>query len=189
MKAPALPNQVHTIPPDTRKISIIGCGGSGKSTLARQLGEITRLPVIHLDKVFWRPNWQSIGDEAMNARVREIIAQPAWIIDGNYNTTMPNRLEAADLVIFMDFPRLFALFNILKRRITYRDRPRPDMSAGCPEKIDPEFFFWVWNFNHTHRSRYYQALAALNKPAVILKSHRETARFLAQISSQSGSQQ
>ncbi|MCB9821876.1 hypothetical protein H6801_00670 [Candidatus Nomurabacteria bacterium] len=34
------------------KILIIGCPGTGKSTLARKLGDITKLPVIHLDK-FW----------------------------------------------------------------------------------------------------------------------------------------
>ena len=45
------------------RIVIIGCGGSGKSTLARQLGEMTGLPVIHLDKLFWRPGWVHISPE------------------------------------------------------------------------------------------------------------------------------
>ena len=34
---------------------VIGRGASGKSTLARRLSEITGLPLIELDKVFWRP--------------------------------------------------------------------------------------------------------------------------------------
>jgi adenylate kinase family enzyme len=38
-----------------RRVVIIGPGGSGKSTLAVKLGEITELPVVELDKVFWRP--------------------------------------------------------------------------------------------------------------------------------------
>ncbi len=40
-----------------KKILIIGCGGSGKSTLARQMGEKFALPVVHLDKIYWLPNW------------------------------------------------------------------------------------------------------------------------------------
>ncbi len=38
-----------------KRVVIIGPGASGKSILARQLGQITGLPVIELDKVFWQP--------------------------------------------------------------------------------------------------------------------------------------
>jgi len=33
----------------------MGRGASGKSTLARRLGDITGLPVIEVDKIFWQP--------------------------------------------------------------------------------------------------------------------------------------
>jgi adenylate kinase family enzyme len=38
-----------------KRIVILGRGAAGKSILARRLGEITALPVIELDKIFWRP--------------------------------------------------------------------------------------------------------------------------------------
>jgi len=37
------------------RVVILGPGASGKSTLALQLGEITGLLVVELDKVFWQP--------------------------------------------------------------------------------------------------------------------------------------
>lgn len=46
-----------------KRIMIIGCSGSGKSTLARKLGKKMSIPVIHLDKLFWRAGWKSISDE------------------------------------------------------------------------------------------------------------------------------
>ena len=36
------------------RIMIVGCGGAGKSTFAAKLGELTGLPVYHLDRYFWR---------------------------------------------------------------------------------------------------------------------------------------
>lgn len=34
---------------------VLGPGAAGKSVLAAQLSQITGLPVIELDKRFWRP--------------------------------------------------------------------------------------------------------------------------------------
>jgi adenylate kinase family enzyme len=37
-----------------RRVLVIGPGGSGKSWLARRIGDITGLPVLHLDVFYWR---------------------------------------------------------------------------------------------------------------------------------------
>jgi adenylate kinase family enzyme len=37
-----------------KRVVILGRAASGKSTLARCLGNITELPVIELDKIFWQ---------------------------------------------------------------------------------------------------------------------------------------
>jgi hypothetical protein len=38
-----------------KRVAIVGREASGKSTVAVRLGEITRLPVVELDKIFWQP--------------------------------------------------------------------------------------------------------------------------------------
>lgn len=40
-----------------RRILVVGCCGAGKTTLSRELGEILRIPVYHLDRYFWKPGW------------------------------------------------------------------------------------------------------------------------------------
>jgi hypothetical protein len=32
-------------------------------------------------------------------------------------------------------------------------RTRPEMPAGCAEKIDWEFLQWIWNYHQTHDAR------------------------------------
>lgn len=44
------------------KIAVIGYSGSGKSTLAGVLGERYDIPVLHLDRVHFLPDWQERED-------------------------------------------------------------------------------------------------------------------------------
>ena len=129
-----------------RRVSIIGSGGAGKSTLARQLGEITGLPVIHLDRLFWKPDWTETPKDVWRRTVEDLVKGEEWIIDGNFGGTMDIRLAASDTVIFLDFPRTLCTYRAVKRAVTFRNKTRPDMGAGCNEKFDLEFLRWVWQF-------------------------------------------
>src|SRR5450631_2597540 len=115
-----------------RRIVILGCSGSGKSTLARRLGARLGLPVVHLDVLFWEPGWTEPDNAAFRARVGAAIAGDAWVSDGNYTTrTFDLRLPRADLIVWMDTPRLVCLARTLKRSALAR--PRPDLPVGCEE--------------------------------------------------------
>jgi dephospho-CoA kinase len=39
------------------RVMIIGQPGSGKSTLARAMGDITGLPLVHMDQIYWHSDW------------------------------------------------------------------------------------------------------------------------------------
>ena len=161
------------------RVLIIGCGGAGKSTLARKLGEKTGLPVIHLDKLFWKPGWVESSQEEIDQKIQEAIAKPRWILDGNFNRTMSQRIARCDTVIYLDFSRFACLRGVAKRILTTYGTVRPDMGAGCPERFDLEFLRWVWNFNKNKRQRYYDMLNSLEgKQVYILKSRREVDAFL-----------
>ena len=161
------------------RILIIGCGGAGKSTLARQLGEKLQLPVVHLDSIFWLPGWVEMEREAFDDRVRQELEKPKWIIDGNYNRTVPQRIAKCDTVIYLDFSRFACLLGVIKRVITNHGKVRPDMGEGCPERFDLEFLKWVWNFNKEKREKYYRLLnEAEGKQTIVLKNRRMVRRFL-----------
>ena len=166
------------------RILIIGCSGAGKSTLARKLGDLTGLPVVHLDQLFWKPGWQESTKEELDEKIPSVMAAERWIMDGNYSRTLPMRLQRCDHVIFLDFPRWLCLWGILNRIARNYGKIRPDMPEGCPERIDWGFLLWVWNFRKTNRPKILRALEnAPNVTVTVLKNRTETAKFLEQVAS------
>ncbi|MDV4149290.1 DNA topology modulation protein [Clostridium sp. AL.422] len=161
------------------RVIIIGCGGSGKSTLSRVLSEKTNLPVVHLDKLFWREGWVNISREEFKILLREELKKDKWIIDGNYDSTIKERLNRCDTVIYLDYPRRTCLFGVVKRFITNYGKVRPDMTEGCPEKIHLEFIKWIWNFNKVHRDKFYKILKEeKGKEIYIFRNRKECNEFI-----------
>ena len=161
------------------RIVIIGCGGAGKSTLARQLGEKLDIPVVHLDRLFWKPGWVEESKEEFDHKLALELEKDRWIIDGNFNRTMPQRLQKCDTILYLDFPRLTCLLGVAKRIITTYGKVRPDMGEGCPERFDLEFLQWVWNYNKRNRQRNYQLLEqATHAEKIVLKNRRMVKQLL-----------
>ncbi|SFF03292.1 Adenylate kinase [Paenibacillus catalpae] len=163
-----------------KRIAIIGSGGAGKSTLARKLGQVLDLEVSHLDAMFWKPNWVGVPREEQIMVQNELVDRKEWIIDGNYGGTLDIRLNAADTIIFLDYPRILCMYRAIKRSIQYRNKTRPDMGVDCKEKIDLQFMKWIWEYPKTGKPAVLSKLQQLSndKQVVILKSPGEARRYL-----------
>ena len=131
---------------DKKRIIILGCSGSGKSTLSKELGALLNINVTHLDKLYYKPNWIEEDKEVFKNKQLEIIAEDAWIIDGNYRKTLDLRLQRCDLVIYLDYNKLTSMHGVLKRYRQYKHKQRDTIATGCFEKLDKSFLRWVWRF-------------------------------------------
>ena len=160
---------------------MIGSGGSGKSTFARWLGARVGIGVVHLDRAYWRPGWVETPKDEWRRRVAELVSGDSWVIDGNFGSTLELRIEACDTVIFLDLPRAVCTWRVLKRIVMYRDKGRPDMGEGCPERLDFEFLSWVWNFPSRGRPKVIEVLEkhSHDKRIIRLRSRAEVEKFLA----------
>jgi adenylate kinase family enzyme len=169
-----------------QRILIVGSAGAGKSTLSRRLGEVLGIPVVHLDKHYWKPGWVATEQQEWDQIVIEETRKEQWIIDGNYSRTLELRIERADTVIFLDMPRWLCLYRVLKRRIQYHGRTRPDLNKECPEQLDFEFVRWVWNFPKHSRNKIVSTLkkSSEEKNVIVLGSRRKVSGFLDSLSAE-----
>ena len=163
-----------------KRILIIGCGGAGKTTLARQLGEKLDLPVVHLDRIFWSPgNWQHMERAAFDAALERELAKESWIMDGNYDRTLPLRMQHCDAIIYLDFAMVRCMTGGLGRVIKNWGHARADMAPGCNEWFDPEMARFIWRYNRDNRQRNYRLLnEAEGVETIVLKNRRMVRRFL-----------
>jgi adenylate kinase family enzyme len=118
------------------RVVILGPGASGKSTLAIHLSEITGLPVIELDKVFWRPGLAATPRDQWAKMQERFVEESRWIIDGDLGPydAVEVRLHAADTIIFLDFSLLRCAWRAIRR-----SRERAD--------------FWLWLLRYRRQSR------------------------------------
>ena len=168
------------------KIALLGYSGSGKSTLAAFLGRCYNAPVLHLDAVHHLPGWQERPREEERALVAAFLdAHDAWVIDGNYSKVhYERRLEEADRIIMLLFPRFACLWRVWRRYRRYRGIARPDMAAGCEEKLDGEFIRWVLWAGRTRRARdrYRAVRNRYPEKVVVLRGQRALDRYAREIS-------
>ena len=113
--------------------------------------------------------------------VADCMTHPDWVIEGTYSKYHLNqRLEQADRVILLLLPRLTCFLRAWKRYRTYRGRSRPDMTQGCPEKLDAEFALWLlWKGRTPARRKIFDDIAQhYPDKTVILRSQKEIDAFL-----------
>lgn len=147
---------------------IFGRGGSGKSTLAAKLSEVTGLPAIELDKLFWQPGLEPMSRELWVKTQTRITQGEVWILDGDLGPydAVEARLAAADTIILLDF----SVFRCAWRAIR-RGRERSD------------FWWWLLTYRQKSLPTLKEAFSKFAPQAKlhIIRNPRQLKRFLADL--------
>lgn len=151
-----------------KRLVIFGRGAAGKSTFARRLGEITGLPVIELDKLFWRQGLAASPRDQWVLVQEKLVAEDGWIMDGDLGPydAVEVRLRAADTVIVLDFSLVRCAWQGARR-----SRERAD--------------FWRWLLAYRWQSLpvLMQAIAnhAPSAHLLVLRDPEALRRFIAEL--------
>ena len=168
------------------KIIVIGQSGSGKSTLARNIKEITGFPLLPLDLLWHTTDYsvQAKNSGFLQEQQTFMVSNPSWIVEGNYTSTLEERIKEADKIIWLKVPRYVAIYRVvwrsLKRKIN--KKTRPDMPEAFTEKLNREyveFLSFIWHFEENNEPKIQQLIQenhARNK-LIILKTRGEKTRI------------
>lgn len=148
-----------------KRVVIFGPGACGKSTLAVQLGALTGLRVIELDKLFWGPDLVATP-RAEWVKVQQLLVESdGWILDGDLGPydAIELRLRAADTIIFMDFSLVRCAWRAIRR-----SRERWD------------FWIWLLRYRRDSRPRLMAAIAthAGHATVYVLRNPEDVKRFI-----------
>ncbi len=110
-----------------QRVHLIGGSGAGKTTLGRRLAARLGLPFIDFDDLFWEPGWREVGHEELACRLAPHLAQPGWVVAGNYHATT-ERLVWPRLthLLVLDLP-----YPLLLRRTLWRTLVRGLTGTPC----------------------------------------------------------
>ena len=163
---------------DMKKIIVIGCPGSGKSTLSRELHRRTGIPLYHLDLMHWNADRTAVEKYVFLERLSNVLEKEAWIIDGNYASTLELRMRACDTVLFLDYPLNVCLDGVSRRS----GKPRSDMPWTEPEQHDEEFIRFIQNYSTQSRPQVLELLDRYSDRNIrIFRNRSEADLFLRQL--------
>lgn len=177
-----------------QRIYVIGTSCSGKTTFAAQLAAKLGIPHTELDTLHWLPRWTERSLDEVTELVQQVIAQPQWIIDGNYSRTRHLVLDRADTVLWLNYS-FVTTFSRAVRRTIHRSFTRKPVCNGNVETLRKALFtrdsilWWVIKTHRSRRRRYSKLFAEpgyAHLRQICFTSPRDAERFLAQSSGATG---
>lgn len=161
------------------RVMVIGSNGAGKSIFSYKLSSITELPLIHIDKIYWRNCWEVTPKEEFERTVLSEAQKPYWIIEGNNVCSLNQRLPYADTVIWFEFSPILCVINVIKRELKYRNKVRLDMPDKCISKLNMKFLKDVWQFNKKNHAKIELLLKNAGNVGVIhFTNYRQVKQYL-----------
>lgn len=159
------------------RILVLGSCGAGKTVFASRLGQILELPIAHLDELRYDRDWNEASGGDFAAAQRELLQTARLIADGNYLSTLPERLAWADTVIWLDYRPLRCLWRVLARYLKHGPGQHDN---GVYVRLTWPLHAYVATYRLRHGP---QVRAALDEHAqacdvIVLRRPRDTAALL-----------
>ncbi len=154
---------------------MIGNAGGGKTWLSRKICAHLGLPYHAVDDMLWKPGWERVDEPAFMQAHAGVLGGDRWLVDGVGSwASVEARLEACDMVVFVDLPFILHLRWAAKRQVASLLGREVHAPEGC--KLWPVTFRLVglmWWVHRNLRPRLSQVLARADDKQVLCVSTRQ----------------
>ncbi len=154
------------------KICIIGGSGTGKTTLSNNLGKELNLPIYHIDGIHHIENWKIRDKVERDQIIMNIIKKRKWIMDGTYSSTLKERIEKSDLIIFLDYSLLSRLRGIFGRYFKNHGKEKEEI-PGCKEQISWKLVTSSLKFKRKLRKKIVKIIKESNHSDILVFKNRK----------------
>jgi adenylate kinase family enzyme len=173
----------QNLPHVPQRVLVAGTAASGKTTLAIRVAQTLGTPHVEIDSLYHGPNWTP--RPSFVGEVEQFSAQPRWVTEWQYAQVRTMLADRADLVVWLDLPRLTVMRQVIRRTI----RRRWHRETLWNHNIEPPLWTiltdeehivrWAWSTHSKTTIRVRELLRTRPElPVVRLRSHHEAARWL-----------
>lgn len=159
------------------RICIMGPSNSGKSTLAQAIARAKGVPAVYLDQLHHLPDtdWTPRPHAEFAALHDAAITSAEWVIEGNYSSLLPQRLDRATGLILLDVATPVSLYRYVRR--CWSEHERPGALDGGRDSVKWDMIRHIMVRTRSNRRRYRDMFATLGLPKVRLGSRQALSDF------------
>jgi adenylate kinase family enzyme len=117
-----------------QKITVVGNIAGGKTRLSQVLAARYQLPLTHVDSLQFLPGMKMRPLLETREALLAATAQDKWLVDGYGPLDLiEKRFQAADVVVYVDFPIWRHYWWLSKRQVSNLWSRRAELPEGCSE--------------------------------------------------------
>jgi adenylate kinase family enzyme len=165
------------------RVLVTGTSGSGKTTVAARIGTALQLRHVEIDGLFhgagWTPRPSFVDD------VHRFSAESRWVTEWQYKAVRAHLAERADLLVWLDLPRIVVMRQLVRRTLVRRLRRQPLWNGNVEPALrtvftDPDHILrWAWTTHASTALRVGELVARRpDLPVVRLRTRAEITQWL-----------
>ncbi len=160
------------------RIIIWGGCGHGKTYLAKQISDTTKIPFYDLDKVTFNKKFTGkVSDSLRDKRLRGIIKNKSWVIEGTYAGDWINpAIRKSDFIIILKINPFIAtkrvIFRFIKRKIRKKE------AKGWHITDLPRIMKYAYGYVYDYYPKHIKLAKDFDKEYVILKNKKQINSFI-----------